>query len=184
MLNHRLRDIEQWKSETEKKSRIELEHLNNKVAELELKLAGIANHNENDDISLGAASDSTIPVHMTLASDERIQFLEKELNFYRHQYEVLKLNNSLQQNSPLSTVGIREKDIVDSSGDSKSQQDRDEDDEITLSKEEKIYQYFTSTFEKILSEKSESDSKATNYMKEVGSMLILFFIHFIFCLNF
>lgn len=170
MLNNRLKDIEQWKMDTEKKLRIELEQMTTKVADLELKLAGVSNHNENDDISLDAASDSTIPVHMTLASDEKIQFLEKELNFYRHQYEVLKLNNSLQQNSPLGAVGIREKDYTDSSVDSQSQPDRDDDGEIKLSKEEKIYQYFTSTFEKILSEKSESDSKATNYMKEVDSL--------------
>lgn len=165
MLNHRFRDIEKSKNELEKKSRIELEQLNNKIADLELKLAGISNHsNENDDISLDAASDSTIPVHMTLASDERIQFLEKELNFYRHQYEVLKLNNTLKQHSTL-TAAMHEKDLVDSGGDAKNQ---DDDEERTLTKEEKIYRYFTSTFEKILSEKSESDSKATNYMKEVS----------------
>lgn len=168
MLNHRLRDIEQSKNELEKKSRIELEQLNSKVADLELKLAGISNHsNENDDISLDAASDSTIPVHMTLASDERIQFLEKELNFYRHQYEVLKLNNSLQQHSPLTTVGVRDKDFVDAGGDAKNDDDQEEG-ERTFTKEEKIYQYFTSMFEKMLSEKSESDSKAANYMKEVS----------------
>lgn len=60
---------------------------------------------EGDTTSL--ASDSTMPLHALLGAsnnsqiDDRIVFLEKELNHYRTQYELLKINDALRMDEHL-----------------------------------------------------------------------------------
>lgn len=90
-------------SEGEKKLRREIEVLSSRTTELETKVVEATSQvgSEGDGVSL--ASDSTLPLHLTASSDERIAFLEKELNHYRTQYELMKINESLRTDEHLMT---------------------------------------------------------------------------------
>lgn len=90
-------------SEIEKKLRREIEVLSSKTADLETKIIDASSRvgSEGDGVSL--ASDSTLPLHlaMSTSSDDRIAFLEKELNHYRTQYELMKINDALRSDEHL-----------------------------------------------------------------------------------
>lgn len=92
-------------SEVEKKLRKEIEVLSSKTTDLETKIIEATSQlgSEGDGVSL--ASDSTLPLHlaMSTSSDERIAFLEKELNHYRTQYELMKINDALRNDEHLMT---------------------------------------------------------------------------------
>lgn len=89
-------------SETEKKLRREIEILSLRSTELETKIIEATSQvGSGDGVSL--ASDSTLPLHMTTSADERIAFLEKELNHYRTQYELMKINDALRMDEHLLT---------------------------------------------------------------------------------
>lgn len=110
MYTHRIKDLELQlskhihdHSEAEKKLRREIEVLSSRTTELETKIIEATSRvgSEGDGVSL--ASDSTLPLHMTATSDERIAFLEKELNHYRTQYELMKINDALRMDEHLMT---------------------------------------------------------------------------------
>jgi hypothetical protein len=109
MYTHRIKDLELQlskhifeHSEAEKKLRREIEVLSSRTTELETKvIEGASRVGSEDGVSL--ASDSTLPLHMTASSDERIAFLEKELNHYRTQYELMKINDALRMDEHLMT---------------------------------------------------------------------------------
>lgn len=188
MLTNRLKDVETSNIdhlEKERRMRKEIDILTNKNSELELKLveAFSQNGSEGDGISL-AASDSTIPIHMTVAADERIQFLERELNYYRTQYELLKINDALKigdnqttrkilssQSSTSSSVSVGNNLMAKHVADSASSKCETDSSGIgSLSKEQTIYDYFTKRFDELFNEKCKSDSKAINYMKECEAL--------------
>jgi protein phosphatase 1 regulatory subunit 21 len=187
MLTNRLKDVESSNIdhlEKERKMRKEIDILTNKNSELELKLveAFSQNGSEGDGISL-AASDSTIPIHMTVAPDERIQFLERELNYYRTQYELLKINDALKigdnqtrkilssQSSTSSSISVGNNLIAKQiAADSSSSKCETDSSGIGTSKEQTIYDYFTKRFDELFNEKCKSDSKAMNYIKECESL--------------
>lgn len=96
-------------SESEKKLRRELEVLSSRTHELETKIIEATSQvgSEGDGVSL--ASDSTLPLNMTVtntSSDERIAFLEKELNHYRTQYELMKINEALRLDENLAQQNL------------------------------------------------------------------------------
>lgn len=97
-------------SESEKRLRKELEVLSSRTHELETKIIEATSQvgSEGDGVSL--ASDSTLPLNMTLtntsSSDERIAFLEKELNHYRTQYELMKINEALRLDENLTQQNL------------------------------------------------------------------------------
>lgn len=106
---HRIKDLEQQltknshdHSESEKKLRKEIESLSFKTTELETKVIEASSRVGSED-GVSLASDSTLPLHMTASSDERIAFLEKELNHYRTQYELMKINDALRMDEHLMT---------------------------------------------------------------------------------
>lgn len=110
MYTNRIKDLEfqlskhvHDHSEAEKKLRREIEVLSSRTADLETKIIEATSQvgSEGDAVSL--ASDSTLPLHMTASSDERIAFLEKELNHYRTQYELMKINDALRADEHLMT---------------------------------------------------------------------------------
>lgn len=185
MLTSRLKDIESANFEhleKERRMRKEIDSLSGKNSELELKLveAFSQNGSDGDGISL-AASDSTIPIHMTVAPDERIQFLERELNYYRTQYELLKINDALKigdnqtrkilssQSSTSSSVSVGN-NLLAQNANSKCNNNVDSTDSMAVSKEKEqiIYEYFSKRFDELFNEKCKSDSKAINYKKEVS----------------
>lgn len=112
-MEHRINDLESQLSksnhdhcEVEKKLRKEIEVLSSKTTDLETKVTLMEVTSQigsetSDGVSL--ASDSTLPLHMTLTttSDDRIAFLEKELNHYRTQYELMKINEALRTDEHL-----------------------------------------------------------------------------------
>lgn len=112
-MEHRINDLESQlsksnhdHSEVEKKLRKEIEVLSSKTTDLETKVTLMEVTSQigsetSDGVSL--ASDSTLPLHMTLTttSDDRIAFLEKELNHYRTQYELMKINEALRTDEHL-----------------------------------------------------------------------------------
>lgn len=109
MYTHRIKDLEHQlskhihdHSEAEKKLRREIEALSSRTAELETKVVE-ANSRVGSEDGVSLASDSTLPLHMTASSDERIAFLEKELNHYRTQYELMKINDALKMDEHLMT---------------------------------------------------------------------------------
>lgn len=87
-------------SEAERKLRREIEVLSSRTTELETKVVEVSSRVGSED-GVSLASDSTLPLHMTASSDERIAFLEKELNHYRTQYELMKINDALRMDEHL-----------------------------------------------------------------------------------
>lgn len=109
MYTNRIKDLELQLSkhindhaEAEKKLRKEIEVLSSRTTELETK-ANEARSQVGSEDGVSLASDSTLPLHMTTSSDERIAFLEKELNHYRTQYELMKINDALRMDEHLMT---------------------------------------------------------------------------------
>lgn len=109
MYTHRIKDLEQQftkhnheHSELEKRLRKEIEALSTRTTELETKVVEATSRVGSED-GVSLASDSTLPLHMTASSDERIAFLEKELNHYRTQYELMKINDALRMDEHLIT---------------------------------------------------------------------------------
>lgn len=93
-------------SETEKKLRKEIEVLSCKNTELETKIIEATSQLGSEGDSTSLASDSTMPISNLLTAnnnhtDDRIAFLEKELNHYRTQYELLKINDALRMDEHL-----------------------------------------------------------------------------------
>lgn len=110
MYTNRIKDLELQLSkhmsdhiEGERKLRREIEVLLSRATDLETKVIEASSQvgSEGDGVSL--ASDSTLPLHMTASSDERIAFLEKELNHYRTQFELMKINEALRADELLQT---------------------------------------------------------------------------------
>ena len=94
-------------SETEKKLRKEIEVLSSKNTELETKIIEATSQLGSEGDSTSLKSDSTMPISNLVAStnhtDDRIAFLEKELNHYRTQYELLKINDALRMDEHLNS---------------------------------------------------------------------------------
>lgn len=95
-------------SDTEKKLRKEIEVLTSKNTELETKIIEATSQLGSEGDSTSLASDSTMPISNLMSSathnnhtDDRIAFLEKELNHYRTQYELLKINDALRMDEHL-----------------------------------------------------------------------------------
>lgn len=115
MYTNRIKDLELQVSkqmhdhaESEKRLRREIEVLMNRHTELETKIIEATSQMGSED-STSLASDSTMPLHSLMATsgnthtDDRIAFLEKELNHYRTQYELLKINDTLRMDEMLSS---------------------------------------------------------------------------------
>lgn len=112
MYTSRIKDLERQLDkhhhdhlDIEKKLRREIEMHSSRNAELESKIIDVNNHLGSED-GLSVTSDSTIPLHINSMSsltinDDRIAVLEKELNFYRTQYEILKINDVLRMDENL-----------------------------------------------------------------------------------
>jgi len=109
MLTNRVKDLSLQlskhindNSETEKKLRREIEMMSLRSTELETKIIEATSQVGSED-GVSLASDSTLPLHMTTSADERIALLEKELNHYRTQYELMKINDALRMDENLLT---------------------------------------------------------------------------------
>lgn len=107
MYINRIKDLELQVSkqmnshgELEKKLRKEIEVLTVKSTELESKVIEATSQLGSEGDSTSLASDSTMPISHVISTsnttDGRITFLEKELNHYRTQYELLKINDALR----------------------------------------------------------------------------------------
>jgi protein phosphatase 1 regulatory subunit 21 len=92
-------------ADIEKRLRREIEMVTSKNTELETKVIEATSQLGSEGDSTSLASDSTMPLHsLVMASsgpDDRIAFLEKELNHYRTQYELLKINDALRMDEHL-----------------------------------------------------------------------------------
>jgi len=113
MYINRIKDLELHVSklsnnhgEAEKKLRREIEVLSSKNTELETKIIEATSQLGSEGDSTSLKSDSTMPISNLVVSstnhtDDRIAFLEKELNHYRTQYELLKINDALRMDEHL-----------------------------------------------------------------------------------
>lgn len=102
-------------------------------------------------MSVHSSDQTSIPTSLTsTAADDKIKILEKELNYWRTQYEVIKLNDS---------------HILLSLADNKKTNGLDIP-EITYSKDQQLYNHFNKKFEKVFSEKILSESQLKNYIIE------------------
>jgi protein phosphatase 1 regulatory subunit 21 len=120
MFVNRIKDLELQVSkqmnnhnEIEKKLRKEIEVLTAHNTELETRIIEATSQLGSEGDSTSLASDSTIPISNIISSstanttnhtDDRIAFLEKELNHYRTQYELLKINDALRMDENLMTA--------------------------------------------------------------------------------
>lgn len=117
MYTNRIKDLEMQvskhmhdHSEIEKRLRKEIEVLMTKNTELETKIIEATSQLGSEGDSTSLASDTTMPLHSVIGSssnahnDDRIAFLEKELNHYRTQYELLKINDTLRLDEHLSNM--------------------------------------------------------------------------------
>jgi hypothetical protein len=125
MYVHRIKDLELQVSkqmnnhhEIEKKLRKEIEVLTIRNTELETKIIEATSQLGSEGDSTSLASDSTIPLSNLVSSshtnhaDDRIAFLEKELNHYRTQYELLKINDALRMDEHLMAAAAQSNQLL------------------------------------------------------------------------
>lgn len=103
-----------------------------------------------DGLSVHSSDHTSIPISLS-STDEKIKTLEKESNYWRAQYEIVKLNEThssdhlIKDNSSGNGLDIPE---------------------ISYSKEQQLYNHFYEKFEKIFADMFKSDSKVHNYAVE------------------
>lgn len=151
-------------AEMERKLKREIENLASKNTELESRLVDVTSTLGSEDGLSVAGSETN---HSTAAVDERVAFLEKELNHWRTQFEVLKISQTLtsdnllgtRQNGP--TQATTEDTFI-----AKTVKECNEN----VSKEQLIMSSFSKKLEAVLFEKCAAESKITSYLIEVSNI--------------
>lgn len=140
-------------TDVEKKFRKEIETLSCKNSELETKVAEAASMlGSEDGLSVHSCDHPSIQT-ITSSIDEKVGGLEKEVSYWKSQYEVLKLNDP----------------AVKTDGDHNTNDDHDNGldiPEIVYSKERLLDQHYNTKFEKIFTEKYYTESKLRDCMSE------------------
>lgn len=90
-------------AEIEKRLKREIESLHAKNTELENKVIEGASTLSCDDRLSVSGSDTTSNVNAGTTPEEKVVALEKELNFWRTQYEIMKISQSLGSEHILAT---------------------------------------------------------------------------------
>ncbi|CAO1405557.1 unnamed protein product [Diamesa tonsa] len=195
MYTSRIKDLERQldkhhhdHSDIEKKLRREIEMHSSRNAELESKIIDVNNHLGSED-GLSVTSDSTIPLHINSMSsltinDDRIAVLEKELNFYRTQYEILKINdvlrmdeNLIAHSQPLQSQQNQRK-ILSSQSSTSTSSSMSNNNHSTfvngptsiMNRDQLVYEYFSKRFDELFLEKCKAESKVINFMTECESL--------------
>ncbi|XP_059623024.1 protein phosphatase 1 regulatory subunit 21 [Phlebotomus argentipes] len=149
-------------SDTEKSLRREIDALSIKNAELESKIVDVSSTMGSEDGLSVTGSDHTTPLHTnSSSSEERIAFLEKELNHWRTQYEILKIGDGLI-GAKLLDMATKPADML-GKGPSNGEAD-------ATTKEQLVYGHLTKKIEELFMAKCRAESKLTSYMAECESL--------------
>jgi len=169
MYAERLQELEDFVSrksfehaDLERKLKKEIENLASKNTELESRLAEATSTLGSEDGLSVAGSDTN---HSTHALDERVGFLERELNYWRTQYEVLKINQTLNSDSLLAARQNGSSSIEDSFI-AKTIKECNEN----VSKEQLIMSSVSKKLEAVLFEKCAAEAKITSYLIECENL--------------
>ncbi|GAB0088692.1 protein phosphatase 1 regulatory subunit 21 [Sergentomyia squamirostris] len=160
----RVKQLEQQASEhgeLEKSLRREMDTLCVRNAELESKIVDVSSTIGSEDGLSVTGSDHTTPLHTnSSASEERIAFLEKELNHLRTQYEILKIGDGL--------IGVKLLDIVTKPVELVNGPSNGEADAVT--KEQLVYTHLTKKIEQLFMAKCQAESKLASYVTECEAL--------------
>ncbi|XP_055714996.1 protein phosphatase 1 regulatory subunit 21 [Phlebotomus papatasi] len=145
-------------SDTEKALRREIDALSIKNAELESKIVDVSSTIGSEDGLSVTGSDHTTPLHTnSSSSEERIAFLEKELNHWRTQYEILKIGDGL--------IGAKLLDMASKPTDMLSKGPSNGESDATT-KEQLVYGHLSKKIEELFMAKCRAESKLASYMAE------------------
>lgn len=168
MLTNRIKELENQlnrqlheNSDVEKKLRQEIEKLTHKNSELETKLVEATSTLGSEDGLSVTDSDCGTSMHIVSSSShERIASLEKELNYYRTQYEIMKINDVLKLDEHLMQPSQNTKSAVPENDPNSNEINR-----IQI-----MYDYFSKRFDELFLEKCKAESKVTNFENECESL--------------
>ncbi|TDG52189.1 hypothetical protein AWZ03_001470 [Drosophila navojoa] len=188
-------------NELEKRLRKEVESLQLRNCELETKLVDAASMLGSEDALSATGSDST-PLHnqqqhqlntniaLTLTAEERIALLEKESAHWRAQYEVSKLNQSLNSSSSTNSntnvdlsktlmdatsicscstaaAGITVKPCCLENKSGQRARDSVQEPQEPPTKEQLIYSAFSKKYEELLRLKALAESRVRSFEQEI-----------------
>ncbi|XP_055677695.1 protein phosphatase 1 regulatory subunit 21 [Lutzomyia longipalpis] len=149
-------------AETEKSLRREVDALSIRNAELESKVVDVASTIGSEDGLSVTGSDHTTPLHTnSSASEERIAFLEKEVNHWRTQYEILKIGDGL--------LGAKLLDIATKPGEVANRGPANGEGDATT-KEQLVYGHLTKKIEELFLAKCRAESKLASYIAECDGL--------------
>ncbi|XP_055714200.1 protein phosphatase 1 regulatory subunit 21-like [Phlebotomus papatasi] len=126
--------------------------------ELESKIVDVSSTIGSEDGLSVTGSDHTTPLHRnSSSSEERIAFLEKELNHWRTQYEILKIEDGLI-GAKLLGMASKPADML-TKGPSNGESD-------ATTKEQLVYGHLSKKIEELFMVKCRAESKLSSYMAE------------------
>uniref|UniRef100_A0A1A9W8B4 KLRAQ domain-containing protein n=1 Tax=Glossina brevipalpis TaxID=37001 RepID=A0A1A9W8B4_9MUSC len=183
-------------SEVEKRLRREMEILQSRNSELETKVVEAASILESED-ALSASGSDTTPLHnnqqLQTTAEERITNLEKEVAYWRSQYEISKLyDDSFNSNSEIhdrkenalfkpmvlnevycscsTTAAGLSLSVQPLSADVKSARDSLKETPIPPTKEQLLFNNLSSKYEELLRDKHSAESHVNSYKSEVDHL--------------
>lgn len=142
--------------------RREMERLSAKNHDLEAKLVEASSIVGSDD-TLYVSSECEQQQHATAAAsgDERFKAMEKEVVYWRTQYEILKIGQRVHDQHIAAPNDVRKTETIGGDKDTKTLEKNDDDNEKLL------YNHFTSKIEDLFSQKCLAESKLVIYTEEV-----------------
>lgn len=150
-------------AELDGKMRREIERLAAKNHDLEAKLVEASSIVGSDD-TLYVSSECEQQQHISMASgEERSKVLEKEIVYWRTQYELLKIGLKVQE---LITVPVEGKKIELSAENAVNDKEARMQTKES-SKDQLLYQHFSTKIEDLFSQKCVAESKLAIHIEEV-----------------
>lgn len=149
-------------SEHEGRLRRELERISAKNHDLEAKLVEASSIVGSDD-TLYVSSECEQQQHTaaTTCGDERVKAMEKELVYWRTQYEILKIGQKMQEQQCVAPNNVGH---VEAGGD----RDLLAEDKLRGEPENLLFNHFTVKIQELFGQKCMAESKLRIYVEEVS----------------
>lgn len=145
------------------KMRREIERLAAKNHDLEAKLVEASSIVGSDD-TLYVSSECEQHHNSAVSGEDRTKILEKEIVFWRTQYELLKIGLKVQDN----VAEMENKKIELSTDNSVGNKETKTPTPKDINKDQLLYQHFTTKIEELFTQKCVAESKLSIYNDEVS----------------